>query len=685
MLRSLKRGVVFTVNEVGAVITVFAVIKVAIVIGLLSTCSQCIFGQSPSNEMSMNSNAYGAAQNTKKSTQQKPRKGPFSEVSLSAPTPPYVGSPVKPASRQELVDYAARLDQAIERMLNRQGMAPNQDSDHATFVRRVYLDTVGRIPSIDEFESSLMKLKRAESPREARLDLIDELLGSPDAVSHQYNFWASLLRLVDFPRNNIYLLPYQEWIKEQVANNRPYDEMVYEMLTATGKVWEEPAAGYTLRDFGMPLVHVDNTVRVFLGTQVGCAQCHDHPFDKWTQKDFYELAAFTNSVITRDNNQSDTFKKGNPLQKLRKKLVNVEDRKRNGIVQLGNANLFRVTEQEGRKLRFPDDYAYDNAQPKQLVQPKLLWGEVPADAASQSLREQYASWIVSPENPRFAKTIVNRLWKNTFGRGLIEPVDDFTDDSDGPYDPLLDQLAGLFVKMDFDIQEFQRLLLYTNTYHRECGNFDPNLETDYWFAGPMMRRFSAEQIWDSILALSVSNPYPYTKPGKNEYQQFANLDLASIGPEDALKKFDRFNEELNRGKLNRSWREFSYRGQVLARASELPQPAPPNHFLRQFGQSDREVIDANSIDASAPQALAMMNGNITQMVLEKDSVLTQRIMSAEDPADAMRVVFLSVLQREPTRGEIGIIQKEAKESGTRQAVMNVIWALLNTREFVFYR
>ena len=114
-----------------------------------------------------------------------------------------------------------------------------------------------------------------------------------------YNFWADTLRLTDRPQANIIADPYLSYIKESLRVNKPYDEWVYEMLTADGKVWENGAVGYQLRDDGMPLPYVDNTVRVFLGTQIGCAQCHDHPFDDWTQYQFYQLAAFTNGTRTR--------------------------------------------------------------------------------------------------------------------------------------------------------------------------------------------------------------------------------------------------------------------------------------------------------------------------------------------------------------------------------------------------
>ena len=145
-------------------------------------------------------------------------------------------------------------------------------------------------------------------PEYHREDLIDKLLSSPDYVSNMYNFWADTLRLVERPQPNIVADPFLGYVKDSIRTNKKYDQWVYEMLTADGKTWENPAVGFQLRDDGMPLPYIDNTVRVFLGTQIGCAQCHDHPFDQWTQYQFYELAAFTAGTRTRIQRGSPGFK-----------------------------------------------------------------------------------------------------------------------------------------------------------------------------------------------------------------------------------------------------------------------------------------------------------------------------------------------------------------------------------------
>ena len=209
------------------------------------------------------------------------------------------------------------------------------------FLRRVYLDVAGRIPTLVEANEFLA----SEDPRR-REDLIDKLLSSPDYVSNMYNFWADTLRLVERPQTNIVADPFLGYIKDSIRTNKKYDQWVYEMLTANGKTWENPAVGFQLRDDGMPLPYIDNTVRVFLGTQIGCAQCHDHPFDNWTQYQFYELAAFTVGTRTRIQRGSPGYKKQNPANLLINEARSKHDKGRvpGQFQRLARANTYSVSE-----------------------------------------------------------------------------------------------------------------------------------------------------------------------------------------------------------------------------------------------------------------------------------------------------------------------------------------------------
>ncbi len=516
---------------------------------------------------------------------------------------PKVAMKVAPvsSSRDAARKGAAKIDQLVEANLAKNNLKPNPDALEHVFLRRTFLDITGTIPNLFEYKA-YMAAKEDATRREK---LVDTLLNSPGYVSHMFNYWGSILRLVDRQNNNIMVYAYRDWVKDQLRINRPYDQWVFDMLTAEGKVWENPAVGYALRDDGMPLVAVDNTVRVFLGTQIGCAQCHDHPFDHWTQKEFYQLAAYTNGVATRDGNGSAAFKNGNPINRVRDEMrKNDPTAQLNGSLNtLMQANLFRVSYDPKRPLKLPHDYAYSNGKPNQVVEPSVLWGQVPEKAKSQPKRVQFASWLTSPDNPRFAKTLANRLWKKVMGVGLIEPVDDMQDDSVCENPELLQFLSDELVRLKFDQKEFLRMLYYTKTYGRASSVFDVSKGELYHYPGPTLRRMTAEQVWDSILAIAVYNPYPYELPATDKFAQVVALDLATVIAEELKQRATQFDAEVGPAARSKVMNTAAYRRQVLARASELPSPLPPDHFIRQFGQCDRETISGDSDDPTVPQIL----------------------------------------------------------------------------------
>lgn len=588
-------------------------------------------------------------------------------------------APVDAARATECRQTAEKIDALVEARLAELQQAPNPLADDYTFVRRAFLDMSGAIPN-------LMQTNAYASSRQGRKEemLVDGLLGSYGYVSHSYNYWASILRLND-RQEHLPATSYRDWVKEQVRINRSYQSWVYEMLTAEGKLWDNPAAGYTLRDAGMPLVHVDNTVRVFLGTQIGCAQCHDHPFDDWTQKNFYELAAFTSGVNTRDGESSPAFGNGDPIERLKQegKRIDPEKRLEGSMDQMLQANLLRVSVDAQRKLKLPEDYAYSDGKPNQEVVPHVLWGGLPAGADKLPPRQQFAAWLTSSDNPLFAKTIANRLWKRAMGVGLIEPADDIRPDSPCQNPELLEFLTREMIRLKFNQKEFLRTLYYTKTYRRACSDFDPSLQEFYNYPGPRLRRMTAEQIWDSILTIAIYNPFSYELPNNQQLREAVNVDMATVTWAQAEKVASTYDQTL--GPMARLKIMFGsgYRQQILARSSELPSPLPPDHFLRKFGQGDRESIEGDSTEPTVPQILTMFNGPFTHMMLEDGSVIHDNLSRSRDARDALNVMFLSILNRPPTGRdrEVGL-----SEMGRDDAVMgygNVVWALINTREFLF--
>ena len=592
-------------------------------------------------------------------------------------------APVDPGRRAQALAAASEIDRLVDRLLQEKRVAANPPASDEVFLRRVYLDVAGRIPTLQETRAFL---DASADPAARRAALIDHLLDSPDYVFNFYNFWADVLRLTERPQSNIIADPYLAYVKDSIRQNKPYDRWVYEMLTAEGKIWDNPAVGFQLRDDGQPLPYVDNTVRVFLGTQIGCAQCHDHPFDNWTQHQFYQLAAYTAGTRTRIDGRDPEFKKGNVASQLINE-ARESDPKRNvsgEFQRLVRANTYRVAETP-RALRLPHDYAYSDHKPGDVVPPAVLWDDVPASAADATPRQQFAAWLTSPDNQQFSRTIANRLWKRLLGVGLVEPIDDFNDSNPSVHPELLEFLSREMVRLDFDLKEFIRVILNSRTYQRESTAYELTSGEPYYFPGPALRRMTAEQVWDSILTLALYNPVPFQRPTAEEMAPVLDLDFLSVNLPAVKQAAEKFRDTYYMSTYKRQLNQHGYKGAILCRASELPLPLPADHFLRQFGQGDRETINGGQTGATVPQIMTMFNGPITHVMLETGSRIYDDVERvAADKREAMDVIFLSVLSR---RGSITELRTAISEvtAAERPGIGygNVIWALLNTREFLF--
>ena len=593
---------------------------------------------------------------------------------------------VDPAARTQALASAAKIDKLVEANHAKHNVRPNELTSDDQFVRRAYLDITGTIPTYTEARRFIF-----DRDAEKRVRLIDTLLNSREYAGHMYNYWADVLRLKDREvTNNALGKPYNEWVKEAMEKNTPYDQWVYEMLTAEGKYLDNPATGYVLRDSGMPLDLMNNTVRIFLGTQIGCAQCHDHPFDKWKRKEFYEIAAYTFGTATRRGAGDKMFGGGNVVNKMREELKKVDTSydgggKYNRFLQ---GNLIEVYANNA-KLTFPQDYQYDDVKPKSPVKPRTIFDPQPAAEKGESPRQVFAKWLTSPKNPRFAKTIANRMWKRLFGVGQVEPVDDMRDDSVAENPELMDFLASEMVRVKFDVKEYLRIVLNTKAYQREATSREvaPGGE-EYHFPGPILRRMSPEQVWDSFITLAVFNPEDYQAEPARVQSKILDVDLKSATAEQIYDRYKELNDPKGRRASETARNKpYTYKLEdepsvLLARASELPCPMPPGHFLRQFGQSDRESIEASSTDGAVPQVLQMFNGPITHMILDPRSLMFNTVTKETKPEDRVNVIFLTVLSRRPTADERKIALEEVRAHGNG-GYGNVIWALVNTREFLF--
>ena len=735
------------------------------------------------------------------------------------------------AEKIDTREASKKIDALIAKQYAPNKIKPNPLTDDSTFVRRAYLDITGRIPTAAEtrsFTSSTEPGKRAK--------LIDQLLDSDGHVSHQYNYWADILRISSRlngqgPQNGA---AYIRWVKDAIAKNTPYDEFVTSLITAQGMVDENGAAGFYLRDRGMPLDHLATTVQVFLGTQMVCAQCHDHPFDEWTQMDYYELAAFSSPMdVVRNpptikaavtlinqkvnekkqelnklkNESRRNKKKGNFVRNdLNIRKLTTEARKSTRALNQISYNFRNsVIGETDKKLKLPHDYQYSDAKPGEVISPLTPFGDKITVKQGESRIGAYARWMTAESNPRFTKTIANRLWKRAMGIGLIEPVDNLREDTEASNPELMAYLEKLLIDLDYDMKAYLRTIYNTKTYQREAQSVD--LLSKYHYPGPRLRRMSAEQVWDSLVTLirpdadaaqstyqtdttrldawkriaatppkailkrrieltkfiddsnqqmdefrdqidkAIAKKDPaqakkiatrliaFNQNNRSEYARLTYWDLGNTraryfqtplrnapnnlyrqlrgafpkadlpnpnkmqnmagnsmmmggGGKKTFKKAEQkaLRQEMGKEAYAQYEREqkFKERFRNYTRASELSSPAPDGHFLRTFGQSDRQLIQNANDEASVPQTLALLNGTIFRTIANPHSVVTSEATAASDPTATINSIYQSMLSRDATEKEQSLLRPEFELSKNRTtAIQGIIWTVLNTQQFLF--
>ena len=591
---------------------------------------------------------------------------------------------------------ARRIDRLIERKLDQVGQKPNRPIDDAAFVRRVYLDVCGRIPTYQEatrFLNSREKDKREK--------LIEELVGSEGYVSHSFNLWADALRVKSSTGRTDGKF-YLQWIKDSLRENKPYDQFVRELITAQGILWKNGATGFHYRDEGNTEAKLESASELFLGTQIGCAQCHDHPYDVWTRKQYWQMRAYFDGVRMHRKGDRGAFAKIN-AKELGKKISTyrtnevVKPRRGNGSpegkIWLEAFTGSRATDQQvwyyhrgGHYL--PEDYQYDDGKPKAKIPLDVLFGKAPQVAKEERPADAFARWLSSAENVRFTQTIVNRLWGNLFGHPLSGADTEVVDLSDAPHPELVRALMELMVDLEFDLQRFLIVLLNTEAYQREMS---PELDegTIYYFNGPVVRRLSAEQLWDSVLALfqedldeQISRQMPSTERletyrNAGSIEEFWSLVKERVEQKKNVNPGPKYREQLRQIK-----KYGGYLPDQLIRASEMRSPAPDGHFLMEFGQSDRELIDNRTTSSTVPQALTLLNGPLFELIIDQEGSFFQLMKRQRSPDSRIRTIYLKMLTREPTSQEKQIMLEEIdRPEGMRYDV--AAWALLNSSEFLF--
>ena len=585
-------------------------------------------------------------------------------------------------------------------------------------MRRLYLDAIGRIPTYAEAKAFL-----DSSAPDKREKLVDELLASEGYVGHMYNYLCDLLRATsslgtDGTRSGI---PYLRWIRESVAQNKPYDKLTYELITTSGGGWEpgKGAVGYFERDRGMPLDNMANTTRIFLGTHIECAQCHDHPYDKWKQLDFYEMSAFTHGLKTGNRDARSQYAN----EKYNGKTAETDSARRD-LYRWLNENIldFGVSGNGTGQITLPKDFKGKGGKPDEVVKARSVFpGASGGRRENDDARAKFAKWMTDSDNPRFTLLIANRLWKKVMGIGLFEPVDKYVEpNKENPTGTLVSNpevlayLQEVMRELNYDLKAFQKVLFNTRGYALGTNPNAVDPRQPYAFQGRAVRRMSAEQVWDSMATLVVPD-LDYRKGsaldptarvygknlGQNAYAIWKELENADIKTMNAW--VDRIAREISGGKAKTDeasmmdssmmaegdaktasldpakWAGYN---KALLRAAELPSPTPPDHFLRKFGQSSREVIEGGSADSDVTQVLSLINGHVEKTIIgDSKAVVYQAIDGAATPEEKVAAAFLCILSRPPTPAELDLMLPEAKKG--RDGLKNILYALLNSNEFIF--
>lgn len=518
--------------------------------------------------------------------------------------------PAQPASAEsrpahdEVAALAAQIDTLIARRWEAEQALPTEPVDDAAFMRRVSLDIAGKIPAVADLHEFL-----DDPAPDKRARLVDRLLESPAYIMNFTNFWRSVM--MPEAESNLevrVLIPaFQAWLRKRLTDNASYDTLVREILTVTvdprnamnpfqqqGEI--SPVSFYQAKQL-KPENLAAGTARMFLGVRIECAQCHDHPFDDWKREQFWSYAAFF-AGMERDANS-----------------------------QPGVLNSIREMF-DRRELVIPGT--------GQLVKPAYLDGAQPKLKFRESARGTLADWMITGENPYFAKTAANRMWGHFFGIGIVNPVDDFTADNPPSHPELLELLGREFAAHDFDIKFLIRAITSSRAYQLSSRQTDPSQENPRLFARMSLKGLTPEQLFDSIAQAT------------GFYEPYANRDPFA-----------------------------------------MQQGTPRDEFVQTFDNTRDSVIEQQT---TILQALSMMNGQFVADAtsLEKSATLAA---IAEFPqmttAERLEALYLAALGRPPRTDElerlVGYVDAGGAAKDPKKALSDVFWALLNSSEFLLNR
>ena len=661
--------------------------------------------------------------------------------------------------------------------------------DDLTFLRRVYCDLISRIPTVDEvaaFEADSSKNKRAE--------LIDNLIKDGRFVDRWTVFYADMFRLRAQADGGGAALA---WVHQAVAEGMPHDEICRRLITTNGKAGAAPEVAFVLGDNADPMALAGVTSQVFMGVRVSCAQCHDHPFDVWTQENFYGFAAyfgktkrvenqFTRTIYANEGDQSVVLwpPEGKAKPEERKPMkpsfpfeMTSGTETPEYIARLNTLRAKQKAERDalakaGTKDSDVDDLLAEASENEQKAKGKKLEDDITKEAkkdakslnnkagmyATSEWRQELANLVTSPRNRFFAKNMANRVWADLVGRGIVDPIDDFSDNNPASHPKLLDYLADEFVASGFDLRSLVSLIVNSDVYQRAHvygAEEQKQTELEKSFLATPMRRMLSETLYDSIVTAGHLSDVKHVA-GKNmkttwRLTQVVKPNSGRQGLALTAMKLEQKmamnapamakDDEATPGADVEKGIELDF-GKVLAKAKEdnkveveemrvmskeeieaermraqmqtqrrgveyidryakatfddnprfgsslrMASPAVPEHFLRVFGQTDREILGENRDHApNMRQALMMLNGTLTHEASRVGELEPMYSVLAEkkDLDGAVRLAYREILTREPSANEVTEAKSVIKANKDfLNGMADFRWILLNCNEFRF--
>ncbi len=493
------------------------------------------------------------------------------------------------ASAYDKFPHRNYVDDLVLAKLKSLNIAPSLLASDSTFIRRAYLDAAGILPTAEEVENFL-----ADNSPDKRARLIESLITREEFIDYWTYKWSDLLLVSSRKLRSGQVWSFHNWIRDSVKVNKPWDQFARDIFTSAGSTREHGALNYFVLHKD-PIELTETTTQAFLGQRITCARCHNHPLEKWTQKQYYQMAnLFSRVGVKNDGAETIVFAKVS-----------------------GDINHPRL-------LR--------------PLAPTPLDGNPLALESQADRRLAFAAWLTDPANPFFARTVVNRVWANFMGRGLVHPEDDVRATNPASNEELLSALTRDFVQHKFDVQYLIRTIMSSGTYQLSAEANATNQNDDRFYSKYLVKRLPAEVVLD---AMSQVTGVPTAFPGYP----------------------------------------------AGTRALQLPDSQVKSEFLTSFGRPARNICDSSerSSDPNVAQALHVINGEtLNKKISADDGYAALFLKLGLSERRVVEQLFLSAYSRYPTDQEREAVRAALTSPGIRrQALEDLMWAMLTSKEFLF--